>query len=133
MDKKILVVDDEEPMRDVLTMAFSRDGYAVVCAASAEEALEILREQTIQLMFLDLKLPGMSGLDLCRLIRSQDPVACIFALTGYVCLSDLLKCRQAGFDDCFAKPVRLSVLLKTAQDGFQKLDRWKSTDPALTC
>jgi CheY-like chemotaxis protein len=133
MDRKILVVDDEEPMRDVLSMAFSKEGYTVVCAASAEEALEILREQTIQVMFLDLKLPRMSGLDLCKLIRCQDPIACIFALTGYACLSDLLKCRQAGFDDCFAKPVRLSVLLKTAQDGFEKLDRWKSTDPALTC
>ncbi len=133
MDRKILVVDDEEPMRDVLSMAFSKEGYTVVCAASAEEALEILREQTIQVMFLDLKLPGMSGLDLCKLIRCQDPIASIFALTGYACLSDLLKCRQAGFDDCFAKPVRLSVLLKTAQDGFEKLDRWKSTNPELTC
>ena len=133
MDKKILVVDDEEPVRDLLSMAFNRDGYTVVCAATAEEALEILRKQSIEVMFLDLKLPGMSGLDLCRLIRNQDPIACIFALTGYTFSFDLLQCRQAGFDDCFAKPVRLSILLKTAKDGFEKIERWKSTNPKLTC
>jgi CheY-like chemotaxis protein len=133
MDKKILIVDDEEPIRDVLTMAFSKQGYTVVAAASAEEALEVLREQTIQIMFLDLKLPGINGLDLCKLIRNNDPIACIFALTGYASVTDLLECRQAGFDDCFPKPVRLTVLLKTAEEGFEKLKRWKSTNPELTC
>jgi CheY-like chemotaxis protein len=133
MDNKILIVDDEEPVRDVLTMAFSKAGYTVVSVATAEEALEVLRERTIRVIFLDLKLPGMNGLELCKLIRQNDPFACIFALTGYACVSDLLTCRQAGFDDCFPKPARLTVLLQTARDGFEKLERWKSTNPELTC
>jgi len=67
----------------------------------------------------------MTGLELCQLIRKNHPTACIFSLTGYAHLFDLLECRHAGFDDYFAKWVPLDLLLKTVQDGFARLDRWK--------
>ena len=66
MEKKILVVDDEKMIRDMLEKAMNREGYSVVCAESGEEALEILKDKKIFVMFLDLKLPGMNGLELCR-------------------------------------------------------------------
>ena len=61
MEKTILVVDDEEVLRDVLKKAFGRANYSVRCAESAEKALDILRHESIMVMFLDLKLPGMNG------------------------------------------------------------------------
>ncbi len=122
--KRILVVDDEEPIRSFLRDAFEQHGYAVIEAASSEEALAILARESVPLMFLDLKLPGMSGVDLCRRIRSDHPIACIYAMTGYTSLFELADCREVGFDDYFIKPVDLKQFLQAAQQGFEKIERW---------
>lgn len=124
MKRRILVVDDEAPIRDVLEKALTRSGYDVRSAASAEEALEILQHESIMVMILDLHLGGMDGVALCERIRLDNPVGLIYALTGYTDLFGLLECRRAGFDDFFAKPVSLDVLTKAAGDAFEKLERW---------
>ena len=125
-NKKILVVDDEEAIRDSFQQAFSSVGYTVKCAESAEEALEALKEENIQVLFLDLKLPEMTGMDLCKRIRKDKPLAVIHAVTGYTSLFDLVECREAGFDDYFTKPVELKTLFNAAEAAFEKLGRWKS-------
>ena len=124
-EKKILVVDDEVHVRDMLEQAFSKAGYTVRLAESAEETLDILKDEKIQVIFLDLKLPGMNGLKLCRKIRKEFPIAIIHAITGYASLFELADCREAGFDDYFNKPVDLKLLFKAAQDAFEKIVRWK--------
>ena len=124
MERKILVVDDEEVIREMLEKAFTKVGYKVCLAESAEQALEVLTPD-MQVMFLDLKLPGMNGLELCRKIRSKYPMACIFAITGYASLFELSDCREAGFDDYFTKPVRLEMLFMAAQVSFEKIERWR--------
>ena len=125
MKKNILFVEDEEMIREILKEAFINEGYDVDVTETGEEALEILNKKNIQVMFLDLKLPGINGLDLCREIRKINPVACIYAMTGYTSLFELVDCREAGFDDYFTKPTKLPILLKAAQDAFDKLERWK--------
>ena len=122
---KILVVDDDESIRDMLEQAFSRAGYLVRSTESAEAAVELLKDDKIHVMFLDLNLPGMNGVELCRQIRRDMPMAIIHAVTGYASLFELSDCRDAGFDDYFHKPVSLESLLKAAKDAFEKLDRWK--------
>ncbi len=124
-EKKILVVDDEDVIRDLFEKAFSKVGYSVRSAKSGEKALEILKDEKIQIMFLDLKLPGMNGVELCRKIRKDFPIAIIYAVTGYSSLFELADCREAGFDDYFTKPADLKMLLKATQDAFEKIDRWK--------
>lgn len=124
-ENKILVVDDEQDICDMLEKAFGKAGYAVHCAESAEEALEILRQENIQVMFLDLNLKGRSGVELCQQIRKDNAIAIIYAITGYTSLFELAGCREAGFDDYFTKPVELKFLRKAADDAFEKLDRWK--------
>lgn len=125
MEKKILVVDDEESIRALLEMAFTEAGYTVHCAETGEDALEILKKQNIQVMFLDLHLPGMDGVELCRQIRKDRPIAIIYSISGYTPLFELSDCREVGFDDYFTKPVSLKDLFKTAGDAFAKLDRWE--------
>ncbi len=125
MNNTTLVLDDEAPIRIMFEQAFSKAGYTVRLAESGEEALEILKQENIQVMFLDLKLPGMSGVDLCTKIRKDRPIAIIYAVTGYTSLFELADCREAGFDDYFIKPVDLKVLFKAVEDAFEKLDRWK--------
>ena len=123
-EKKILIVDDEEDIRKVFEKAFRRAGYAVRTAASGSEALEILKGDKIQVMFFDLKMPEMDGLELCREVRKDFPMAMIHAVTGYASLFQLADCREAGFDDYYLKPIELTTLLKAAADAFDKIDRW---------
>jgi CheY-like chemotaxis protein len=125
MDKKILIVDDELEIRTLLEKVFTKEGYEVRTADSAESALELLEDEKIFVMFLDLNLPGMNGIDLCAKIRKDIPMAITHAVTGYASLFDLVNCRGAGFDDYFTKPVSLTNLKQATANAFQKLDRWK--------
>lgn len=123
--KKVLIVDDERSILGTLEEMFANSGYEVLAAESAEKALEILSKERIMIMFLDLKLPGMSGVDLCRQIRKNNPIAIVHALTGYVNIFGLMECREAGFDDFFIKPVNMGTLLEAAENAFEKIRRWK--------
>lgn len=125
MEQKLLIVDDEKMIRDMLEKAFMREGYAVLTAESAEDALSLLEKEKIKVMFLDLKLPGMNGMELCRLIRNENPMAIIYAVTGYASLFELSDCRDVGFEDYFTKPVDLKTLFKAASDAFDKIERWE--------
>ena len=73
-----------------------------------------MESHNINVMFLDLKLPGTNGVELGREIRRQNPIASLFAVTGYVSLFELANCREAGFDDYFIKPAKLEDLLAAA-------------------
>jgi len=125
IEKRILVVDDEKQIRELYSEAFARAGYEVATAESGEEALEVFNKQPFWVLFLDLNLPGMNGIDLCRTIRKQYPMAISYAVTGYASLFELSDCRDAGFEDYFTKPVGLSDLLEAAEHAFNKLSRWK--------
>jgi CheY-like chemotaxis protein len=124
-NRTLLVVDDEKAILNMFEQAFSLDGYKVRTAESAEEALELLKGEKIQVMFLDLHMPGMNGVDLCKEIRKDFPIAIIHAVTGYSSLFEIAECSEAGFDDYFTKPADLKMLLRAAQDAFEKIDRWK--------
>jgi len=120
-------VDDEKEIRDMYSQAFSRAGYEVTTAESAEEALELFKSEPFWVLFLDLNLPGMNGVDLCREIRRQYPMAISHAVTGYASLFELSDCREAGFEDYFTKPARLSDLIEAAGNAFKKMERWKKS------
>ncbi len=121
-EKKILVVDDEEIIRSTFELAFGKKGYTVRCAESAEEALEILKDEKILVMFLDLSMPGMNGIELCRKIRKDFPMAIIHAVSGHSSLFEPAEIREAGFDGYLHKPVLLEQIYKAAQDAFNKLE-----------
>lgn len=76
-------------------------------------------------MFLDLNMPGMNGIELCKKIKTNMPMSIIFAITGYASIFELAECREAGFDDYFKKPVNIKILTKIADDAFHKIERWK--------
>lgn len=131
VDKKILVIDDEEVIRELLNKIFTKAGYVVRLAESAEKALEILKTESIMIMFLDLNLVGANGVELCKQIRKDNYIGIIYALTGFTDLFSLIQCREAGFDDFFTKPATVEILLKAASEGFEKLERWKISEYEL--
>ena len=119
-EKKILIVDDEASIRNLFKMALSQKGYTVFSAESGEEALALLKEQTIPVMFLDLNLPGINGIDLCRKIIEKSPETIAYAVTGFASSYKSVECRKAGFTDYFSKPLPLQTLYSAARDAFQK-------------
>lgn len=122
-EKKILIVEDDELIRQVFEEALSNAGYVVRAVESAEKALGILKQEDIRVMFLDMKLPGMNGIELCKAIKQEKPFSIVYAVTGYVSVFELSNCLENGFDDYFTKPVDLQVLYKAAQSAFEKIDK----------
>jgi CheY-like chemotaxis protein len=125
MDKKVLIVDDEEAIRIAISKVFARNGWDVLTAATGEEALVAMEESPRMIIFLDLNLPGMSGVEVCRKIKEKWPMAIPHAVTGYSSLFELSECREAGFEDYFTKPVDIPILLEAAAQASSKLTRWK--------
>ncbi|MCP4022028.1 MAG: response regulator [Desulfobacteraceae bacterium] len=124
-DNKILVVDDEASIRMLFESALTQKGYKVITASSGEDALKILDKESILVMFLDLNLPGMTGIELCAKIMKITPIAIAFAITGYSSHFELSDCKDVGFDDYFVKPVPLKDIIKAVDNAFEKLNRWK--------
>lgn len=125
MNYNILFVDDEDSILRLLSKAFSRSGYRALTANSGEAALKVLQDEEVHVMFFDLNMPGMSGLELCRHVKRERPMDLVFALTGYASLFELAECREVGFDDYFKKPADLPLLLQVAKNAFEKRNRWK--------
>lgn len=125
MKGKILVVDDEASVRELFSSVFVEAGYELIAAEGGAEALEILQTEEIDVIFLDLKLFGMNGIDLCRQIRETKPVSIIYAITGWSPLFEIAECREAGFDDYFEKPLDMDMLLDIVAEAFARLNRWK--------
>jgi CheY-like chemotaxis protein len=124
-EKEILIVDDDSVIRHLFEKAFSKAGYHVQTAESAEAALNILKQKEFYVMFLDLKLPGMTGLELCKKIKPKNPRCFIYAITAYASVFELADCLEAGFDDYFTKPADLDILFEATQNAFDQIERWE--------
>ncbi len=125
MDRKILVVDDEAVIREWLAEVFTTQGYEPYVAENAQEAMHILNQEDIYVVVLDLKLFGMNGIELCRKIRQNRPLAIIYAMTGWGALFEVEECREAGFDDYFIKPMDTDMILRAVADAFARVERWR--------
>lgn len=122
---KILIVDDEASIRDLFQSFFNEAGYDILLAEGGQEALAVLEINEIDVIFIDLKLFGMNGIELCRQIRKTRPVSMIYAITGWSALFEIGECREAGFDDYFEKPLDMDKLLLLVEQAFERLERWK--------
>ena len=108
---KVLVVDDTELNLTLSEIQLGKLGLSVLKASSGTEALEILDRESVDLIFMDLMMPGMDGFEATRLIREMqrerhEPTTPIVALTANALFNDPAKCRNAGMDDYLAKPYR---------------------------
>lgn len=107
---KILIVDDDPQIRRVLKMTLSGEGYEVESARTGEEAQELLREIHFDLMLLDMNMPGLGGLETCRIVRAQSELP-IIMLTVRNTEHDKVVALDAGADDFVAKPFSTPELL----------------------
>ena len=111
----VLIVDDEPPFREMLRASLRSSGFTVTGARSAEEALEVIKEQTIDLALLGANMPGVTGLELCRQLRAQEhPIGIVMVLV-HDAEGDLIEALEAGADDCVTKTFRLGELTARCQ------------------
>ncbi|HMA61439.1 MAG TPA: response regulator [bacterium] len=124
MNDKVIIVDDEKSLLELYCDIFEETEYTVFAETNPVEALDTIQDENIQVMFFDLKMPEMSGLDLCRKIREKNSIALIHAITGHSSLFELSEVREAGFDDYFNKPISPGLLMSAADQAFDKMKRW---------
>lgn len=107
----ILIVDDEDRLRLSLSLILQKENYRVQTAANAEAALDCLKSQEYDLMFLDLNMPGMSGIDLLVQVRKQAPHMPVLILTAYAALESAIQAVRLGARDYLIKPVEPVLIL----------------------
>jgi putative two-component system response regulator len=116
---RILVVDDSEVQRAVLTGVLVRAGYDVTTAADGEEALDLLRDGDIRLIVSDWHMPRMSGVELCRAVRADDTAGYVYIilLTAHDSPAERVEGLTAGADDFVPKPYDAAELLARVGAG----------------
>ncbi len=106
----ILVVDDERSMRDFLKILLSKEGYDVETAAGGDEALQLLKKQTFQLVISDIKMDGMSGLELLNAIKEQNPALPVVMITAFASPDDAVFAMKNGAFDYISKPFNVDEI-----------------------
>ncbi len=121
--KTILVVDDEEHIRELATLYLEQEGYGVLNASDGEEALEVARAKQPDLIVLDVMMPGLDGLDVCRELRKESDVP-VLMLTARSEEIDRIVGLELGADDYMGKPfnprelaARVKAILRRAEGG----------------
>ena len=116
----LLVVDDEEAIRNALRKFLAQQGYEVATAASGEEALEILQRQRITGILLDVNMPGISGVELVPQIMELEPTVAILMLTAVNDATSAALCMQRGAFDYLIKPIDLGHLGRAIHHALQR-------------
>jgi two-component system, OmpR family, response regulator RegX3 len=126
---RILVVDDERDILDPLTYALEREGFQVATAATGDGALERARATTFDVVVLDVMLPGMSGIDVCRTLRAESDVP-ILMLTARDAEVDRVLGLELGADDYVTKPFSTAELVSRIRAILRRrqLDRSTTTN-----
>jgi DNA-binding response OmpR family regulator len=129
MKKRILIVEDEDHLADGLRINLALDGYEPVVAGSAEEGLEYWRRGGVDLILLDVMLPGMDGFEFCRKIRDAGDRVPILFLTARDRDEDRIRGLEEGGDDYLTKPFNLRELMARVKGIFRRED-WLRSKPA---
>ena len=109
--ERVLAVDDDASFRDLLARELSLYGYEIETVESAEQASEALGKRDYQVVLLDVMLPGKSGFELCRMLRSRFPALAIILLTSRASESDRVHGLELGADDYVVKPFSVRELV----------------------
>ena len=119
--KTILIVDDEEPIRNILTHNLSREGYNVIEASDGVAAIDIALEQKPDLILLDIMLPKLDGLSVCKRIKNSMnvPILMLTAKDGEI---DKILGLELGADDYITKPFSVRELVARVKANLRKVD-----------
>jgi two-component system NtrC family response regulator len=109
-DTKVLVVEDDKSLRELLQMELSRSGYKVTATASGEEGLAVYLEEIFNVVLLDVRMPGMDGVETLKLMRVESTLPEVIMFTGHGTIETAVECIKHGAYDYITKPIKLDEL-----------------------
>jgi len=116
MEKRLLLVDDNKDFLDSTKDVLEEAGYSVTTATSGEEALSVTREQVFDVILMDVKMPGMNGVETFLLMKEHNPDVKVILVTAYSVESLTRKAREEGVCDILSKPLHMERLLQLIED-----------------
>jgi putative two-component system response regulator len=117
---RVLVVDDEAGVRNLLQRTLEDAGYSVVTAASGQEALDEMSEMNIEVALLDIKMPGMSGLEVLQQVTINCPDTCVIMVTAIGDAQTAVEAMKLGAYDYITKPFNPADVVPTIQRALQQ-------------
>ncbi len=123
MNMNILVVDDNEVVRRELSEWLIRNGNEVKSVESGEKALEMAKKSDFNLMLIDLKMPGMDGIEVVKSIKSIKPHTQAIMITGYGSIDSAVEAMKLGFSDYICKPFEAAKLKSVLEDIAKKIEK----------
>lgn len=123
---RVMVVDDEEGVRNLLQRTLERAGYSVVTAANGQEALETMSEPELEIsvVLLDIKMPGLSGIEVLQQITVERPLICVIMVTAMVDTATAIEAMKLGAYDYITKPFNPDDVVLAVQRGFERRMLW---------
>jgi putative nucleotidyltransferase with HDIG domain len=120
MNEHILIVDDEEMIRELLVSALLQEGYICHMASNVDEAFAILSEHPVDMVISDIMMPGRSGVELLRDIKKVDADIAVLMVTGLSDMNTALECIRLGADDYISKPFSINRVFLTVKNLIEK-------------
>lgn len=112
---KILVVDDDKDMRDNIVEILAADGFEMTAAENGEEALELAKGTSFDLVLLDLLMPGISGMEVLPLLKRECPATQVIMVTAFSTIDNAVEAMRKGADDYITKPFKINELRMTVK------------------
>jgi len=117
---KLLFVDDDETFSKVMKKELSRMGYSVICANRGETAIRELKKRNFDIIILDIKMPGIGGLNTLKCVKEMDPEVEVIMLTGRATIESAVESMKMGAYDYITKPCRLNELDILLEKAYEK-------------
>ncbi|QTA89560.1 sigma-54-dependent transcriptional regulator [Desulfonema magnum] len=117
---KMMLVDDEERFLSTTQKLLSKKGYDTLTATSGAEALGKLKTQNIHVVILDVKMPGMDGIETLNEIKQKFPLVEVIMLTGHATVESAVDGLKSGATDYLMKPADIDDLIRKAEEAFEK-------------
>ncbi len=128
---RVLLVDDEEEFLETLVKRLTKRKLTVAGRNNAQDAIAFLKENPVDVVVLDVKMPGMDGLEALREIKRCNPMVEVIMLTGHANMEVAIQGMELGAFDYLMKPMDIDELLYKLQDAFQKKQlRERGAEPA---
>ena len=122
MSRRILIVDDEQGIRAALTQLLEYDGYTVRSVPGGAEGIAIYEQWRPQLVFLDVKMAGIDGMETLKRLREKDPAAIVVMISGHATIQNAVEATQLGAYDILEKPLDTDRILVTLRNAIGHLD-----------
>lgn len=117
---RVLLVDDETDFVETLAKRLGKRGIAVLCASRGVQALEVLAANPLDVVVLDVKMPGLDGLEVLRRIKAGHPQVEVIMLTGHADMDAAIRGMELGAFDYLMKPTSIEELLYKLEDAHKK-------------